>query len=166
MWLSTRFKFREGDERWSKYLAFVGLPELKEVRSLDASLSPCVDDAEYPVASLAELPTVLETVPPVANEGQYHLLVVDTEEEELPSGRADCRLLGYDLSDETHTSSLLNCGTWEGRLSPLASRHNGYGLLTYEDAVLVQTLLPTEWPGDPHGEVTIWALYEITARGA
>jgi hypothetical protein len=131
MWLSTRFKFREGDERWSKYLAFVGLPQLKEVRSLDASLSRCVDDADYPVASLAELQPVLET-----------------------------------LSDETHTSSLLNCGPWEGKLSPLASRLNCYGLLTYEDAVLAQTLLPTEWPGDPHGEVTIWALYEVTARTA
>lgn len=87
MWLSTRFKFREGDERWSQHLAFVGLPQLKEVRSLDASLSRCVDDADYPVASLAELPTVLEALPAVANEGQYHLLVVDTEEEELPSGR-------------------------------------------------------------------------------
>jgi hypothetical protein len=163
MWLSTRFKFREGDEHWSSYLAFVGLPQLKEVRSLDAALSRCVDDRECPVASLAELPTVLEMLPPVANEGQYHLLVVDAEEEKLPTGRADCRLLGYDLSDETHTSSLLNCGPWKGKLAPVAGRLNLYGLLTHEDALLAQALLPEEWPGDPHGEVTIWALYEVAA---
>ena len=32
------------------------------------------------------------------------------------------KFLGYDLSDETWTSSLLNCGRWEGELMNIAQR--------------------------------------------
>jgi len=71
------------------------------------------------------------------------------------------RVMGYDLSDETWTSSLLNCGRWEGTLAPIAQRVNQYGLLSLEDAKTAQSLLPEAWHDDPHAMVTIWALFEV-----
>ncbi len=166
MRLSTRFRFREGDEGWTEYLAFIALPQLKEVRSLDTALNGCVDDCgSFPFRSLAALPEVLKTLPRVTSEGQYHLLFVDAENEELPRDVPERRLLGHDLSDETQTSSLLNCGPWEGRLAPLARRHNRYGLLSFDDAALAKALLPSERPGSPHSEVTIWALHDVAPLG-
>lgn len=46
-------------------------------------------------------------------------------------------------------------------LGAFTRRLNQYGLLTYEDAVKAKALLPIEWPGEPHANVTVWALYEI-----
>ena len=69
-------------------------------------------------------------------------------------------LLGHDLSNETHTSSLLNCGPWEGQLKPFTERLNEYGLLSRQDAESAKKILPNEWGDDPHARVTVWALYE------
>jgi hypothetical protein len=40
-------------------------------------------------------------------------------------------------------------------------RVNRYGLLTLDDAVAAKSVLPRAWPGEPHANVTVWALYEI-----
>ena len=71
------------------------------------------------------------------------------------------KLLGYDLSDETWTSSLFNCCTWQGGLEAIAGRASENGLLGFDDAKLAQALLPDAWPGDPHANVTVWAPFEI-----
>ncbi len=164
MWLSTRFKFREGDDDWADYQRFIQLPQLKEVRSLDAALNKYVDHCgSCELSSLARLSSARGALPPVVSEAQYLLLVMDAEKEQLPADAAGCRLLGHDLSDETRTSSLLNCGSWTGRLAPFVGRLNGYGLLSHDDAIAAKALLPAEWPGDPHAEVTVWALYEVAA---
>jgi hypothetical protein len=88
-------------------------------------------------------------------------LLLDADTERVPADAHGYSLLGYDLSDWTHTSSLLNCGPWKGRLAPLAERLNEYGLLSHDDAITAKGLLLTEWPDDPHGDVTVWALYEV-----
>ncbi len=162
MWVSTRFTFREGDPGWSEYLKFIGLPQLKEVRTLDAMLNTYVDDCgSREVETLTDVRPSLRELPRAVGERQYHLLFLDAEHETAPPEGSGCRLLGHDLSDETHTSSLLNCGPWTGQLAPFAEQLNGYGLLAFRDAALAKTLLPKTWPADPHGTVTIWALYEI-----
>ncbi|MBF5043156.1 hypothetical protein FGE12_12225 [Aggregicoccus sp. 17bor-14] len=162
MWVSTRFTFREGDPGWSGYLKFIGLPQLKEVRTLDAMLNSYVDGCgSREVETLTDARHALRELPRAVGECQYHLLFLDAEQEKAPPEGPDCRLLGHDLSDETRTSSLLNCGPWTGQLAPLTERLNGYGLLAFHDAALAKTLLSKEWPADPHGKVTIWALYEI-----
>lgn len=162
MWLSTRFRFQEGDKGWADYLRFIGVPELKEVRSLDSALNEYVDDCgSCQVQSLDEIPKVLGSLPHPANERQYHLLFLDAENEKVPADVTGCRLLGHDLSDETHTSSLLNCGPWKRKLAAFIPRLNRYGLLSYDDAMMAKELLPSEWPGNPHAEVTVWALYQV-----
>ncbi|MHC5821186.1 MAG: hypothetical protein ACYT04_36280, partial [Nostoc sp.] len=93
---------------------------------------------------------------------QYYLLFVDVESldiSELLHPRL--KLLGYDLSDLTLTSSLLNCGRWIAVLAPIAQRVNQYGLLNLEDALKAQALLPEAWNYSHHGDVTIWALIEV-----
>lgn len=162
MWLSTRSKFREGDEGWASYLAFIGLPLLKEVRSIDSWLNRYAGRrGTVMFGALRDIPSVLETLPRPADENQYYLLFIDAQNEPLPPDTPEYRFLGYDLSDETHTSSLLNCGPWKGRLQELTQRLNQYGLLSLEDALTAQEWLPTEWEDDPHADVTVWALYEV-----
>ncbi len=95
-----------------------------------------------------------------APDVEYYLLFMDALAGKLPE-HPRLKLLGYDLTDETWTSSVLNCGHWQGELAPIAQRTGKNGLLSLEDAKLAQALLPKAWPGDPHGLVTIWALFEI-----
>jgi len=155
--LSTRRIRRRGEEPWPFTTRF---PQLEEARSIDSWINPCVDDCgNYAVTSLDELSGLLELLPkPVAGR-EYYLLFTDALAHPLPPDPR-LRLLGHDLSDETWTSSLLNCGDWRGPLAPIAARAGRNGLLELEDARLAQQLLPLEWPGDPHGWVTVWALYE------
>ncbi|MFO0915263.1 MAG: hypothetical protein U0795_20040 [Pirellulales bacterium] len=162
LWLSTRGIRRADDPEWENYIQFVGLPHLREVRSIDSWCNPCVG-GNHPVSSLDELWEWLEadvaSVP--ADGNQYHLLFTDTLGPHGSIRHPRLKLLGYDLSDETWTSSLLNCGQWQGILEPIARRTSENGLLNLEDAKLAQALLPEAWSGDPHSFVTIWTLFEV-----
>ena len=162
IWLSTRRRFGVEDADWPKYIAFIGLPSLTEVRSLDSMLNGYVADCgSCPLLSYEDLEEGLASLPRPSSPREYYLLAVDAEREGPPPETAHCALLGHDLSDETHTSSVLNCGPWTGELAPLMGRLNGYGLLNLEDAVAAKAILPRVWPGDPHTNVTVWALYEM-----
>lgn len=166
MFLSVRTKFRKGDKGWGwrDSIKPIGLPHLSEVRSIDSLLNydaphhgPEECTPETLDQALAELP-----IPDPDNE--YYLLAIDllAEPEHVARLPAGWKLLGYDLSDETRTSSLHNCGRWEGRLEPLTERLNEFGLLSLADAELARKLLPLEWGENmDHAHVTIWALYEL-----
>ncbi|MHC5612719.1 MAG: hypothetical protein ACYTXA_17320 [Nostoc sp.] len=112
--------------------------------------------------SLEQIDEALDNLPTPIRGQQYYLLFVDVESldiSELLHPRL--KLLGYDLSDLTLTSSLLNCGRWIAVLAPIAQRVNQYGLLNLEDALKAQALLPEAWNYSHHGDVTIWALIEV-----
>lgn len=170
MWLSTRGIRRAGDPEWDDYVHFVGLPHLREVRTIDSWCNPCIG-GNYSVATLAELWECLgmDLLPVPAPGREYYLLFTDALGPHGSVAHARLKPLGYDLSDETWTSSLLNCGRWQGVLEPIARRTGANGLLALEDAKLAQALLPEAWGGDPHGFVTVWALFEVVlgeAEGA
>jgi hypothetical protein len=164
MWLSTRAIRRSGDPddpKWDDFVRFVGIPNLREVRSIDSWCNPYVV-GDYPVFSLDELWERLEQLPLPDPRREYHLLFTDALAPGPPLEHPRLRLLGYDLSDETWTSSLLNCSQWQGVLEPIARRRGENGLLgRLEDAKLAQALLPEAWGGDPHSHVTVWALFEV-----
>ncbi len=104
----------------------------------------------------------MSALPEIDTIQHYYLLAVNLEEDAPPTLPDNAVLLGYDLTDETHTSSVLNCGPWTDKLAPIAQRLNRYGLLTLEDARLAEQLLPQVWgEEEPHAWVDIWALYEI-----
>jgi hypothetical protein len=138
------------------------LPQVRELRTIDSYFNTAADGSYAVGETLDDLPSVLEMLPAPVPGRQYTLLFRDVPANEEPLEVPGATPLGYDLSDETHTSSLTNCGTWLGDLEPIAARVNEYGLLGLEDAKLAQRLLPQAWPEDPHGRVTVWALYELS----
>jgi hypothetical protein len=163
MFLSVRKRVRRGDKRWLVYVDAVERPWLDEVRTIDFYMNPYAQDSGYTECTPETLDRALYYMPVPDPANEYYLLAVDLLAEpdavaHLPDG---WKLLGYDLSDETHTSSLHNCGSWEGLLEPLVHRLNEFGLLSLADAELARKLLPMEW-GETmdHANVTIWALYE------
>ncbi|MBX3167591.1 MAG: hypothetical protein KF760_09270 [Candidatus Eremiobacteraeota bacterium] len=161
LWLSKRQVLRAGDPGWNSYIQFVGLTHLREVRTIDSSCNPCLD-ANCPISTLDELwERENKGLLPPPNPDEYYLLFTDASGTNGSVAHSRLTLLGYDLSDETWTSSLLNCGRWQGALEPIAQRTGDNGLLSLEDARLAQALLPGAWEGDPHSQVTVWALFEV-----
>lgn len=162
-YLSTRIIRRAGDPEWEGYINFIGLPHLLSIRTIDSWCNPYASgSSNHCLFSLEQIDEALENLPTPIRGQQYYLLFVDAESldiSELVHPRL--KLLGYDLSDETRTSSLLNCGRWTGVLAPIAQRVNQYGLLNLEDAKKAQSLLPEAWNYDHHADVTIWALFEV-----
>jgi hypothetical protein len=110
---------------------------------------------------LEQVEEVLDLLPRPIPAMQYYLLFADALKEAIPQHHPQLTLLGYDLSDETWASSLLNCGRWDGILAPIAQNVNQYGLLNLEDSKMAQSLLSDAWCNTPHAFVTIWALFEM-----
>lgn len=162
MWLSTRTIRGKNDLEWLDYLDFIGLSQLTEVRSLDSWCNPPVNDSQVePLFMLDQLDHALNRLPLPQSTREYYLLMIEAKNEKISVNHPQLKFLGYDLSDGGWTSSLLNCGRWEGILAPIAQRVNQYGLLNWEDACLAQSLLPDAWNQDSHAFVTIWGLFEV-----
>ena len=162
MFVSTRKKFRKGDKRWNDYMDSVDLPHLSEVRTIDFvlnSYAPHSGDTQCMPETLAE---AVEELPVPDPSKEYYMLAVNLTTDPPTDLPSVWKLLGYDLSDESHISTLLNCGpSWEAKLKPLTERLNDVGLLSLPDAKLAQKLLPEVWgQGMDHAHVDIWALYE------
>ena len=163
MFLSVRKKVRRGDKRWLEYVEASERPHLDELRTIDFYMNPYAQHSGYIECTPETLAQALEDMPVPDPNNQYYQLAIDllTESESISRLPDGWRLLGYDVSDRTHTSSLHNCGPWEGQLEPLVRRLNDVGLLSLADAELARRLLPLEWgEQEPHAHVTIWALYE------
>lgn len=159
LWVSTRQRFQYGDPEWDDYSAWIALPHLREVRTLDAKLNRYVDQCGSLYCAPSEVHSVLEMLPRPANDREYYLLGSLLEAGNEPSIDG-FYFLGCDLGDETMTSSVVNCGPWKGRLAPFVSRLNSVGLLSASDAREVWDILPVEWGADePHAAAQIWALY-------
>ena len=161
MFVSVRRRFRRGDEGWNDYQEFIDLPHLSEVRTIDSALNryaPHAGDIECTLETLAE---ALDDLPIPDPRDEYCLLAINLTTDSPAPVPDGWKLLGHDLSDETQTSSLLNCGPWEGQLEPFTQRLNDVGLLSRADAELARKLLPIEWGENMgHANVDIWALYE------
>jgi hypothetical protein len=163
-WLSTRIIRRANEPEWSDYINSIGLFQLQEIRTIDSWCNPHAEGSgDYLLDSLDQVWEFLldDLLPSPVMDEQYYLLFTDALSSEIGHNHPRLKLLGYDLSDETWTSSLLNCGRWEGILAPIAQRVNKYGLLSLEDAKIAQSLLPQTWHDNPHAMVTIWALFEV-----
>ena len=106
MWLSARAVRRGGDPddpEWDDFVRFLGIPHLREVRSIDSWCNPCLE-GNYPVYSLDELWERLELLSPADPLLTYHLLFTDALAAGPRLQHPQLHLLGYDLSDETWTS--------------------------------------------------------------
>lgn len=159
LWISTRQRFQHGDPEWDAYITWIELPHLREVRTLDAALNRYVAECGSIYCELSEVASVLEMLPRPDSDREYYLLG-RLQESESAASIDGFAFLGCDLSDETMTSSVLNCGPWTGRLEPFVGRLNSVGLLSVSDARRAREILPVEWGTDePHALARIWALY-------
>ena len=161
MIVSTRKRFRKGDKGWAEYIRSVDLSVLSEVRSIDSALNRYADGAGDIECSPETLGKSAEALPSPKPNDEYYLLAINRNAGFAAYAPNGWKLLGHDLSDETETSSLLNCGPWEGLLKPFTERLNSVGLLSREDAESAQRLLPQQWgEGMDHAHVAVWTLYE------
>ncbi len=157
--ISVRERFHDQSNGWEKYITWIGLPKLTKIRTMDPALNPYAKDCgDYPVV-LDEVPDMLGKLPKPKEE-EYIQLKTDISESLKIPDLPEFKFLGLDLADETHTSSILNCGPWEGELQKFVPCLNEYGLLDLESAMRVKDILPNEWDDDPHSYVDIWAVYE------
>lgn len=163
MEISITKRFRQGDDAWDGYIRFIGLPRLTEVRTRD-HLCPRLGEGVFLYPPENDVLSALCSLPGIDDTSRYYyLLTVNLEEESVPPLPDGAALLGYDVSDSTGVSSVLNCGPWQGKLLPITKRLNDFGLLTLDDAKLAQELLPEEWgEQEDHAFVDIWAMYDIT----
>src|SRR5262245_23703056 len=104
-WLSTRTVLRPGDPNWDAYFFNHPFAQVRELRTIDSWFNrPVGGSGHFAVDDLADLPSILGRVPtPVPGEA-YYLLFTDAAAA-TPEGGTGLKLLGYDLSDETWTSS-------------------------------------------------------------
>ncbi len=162
MHLSARKAVHLGDKGWEGYVDFIGLPKLAQIRTIDLGLNEIVEGTE--VQSWCTLDQVWNLLAdlPVITSKDYYQLAVDLSEEPVVDSGSGLTLLGYDMSDETWTSSLLNCGKWTGPLEKFEQELNEFGLLNHEHACRAQELLPEVWGEDnPHAFVDLWQLLEV-----
>ncbi len=160
LFVSTRQVFQRGDAAWDAYLAWIALPHLRQVRTVDAALNKYVDDCGSIPCDPSEILGALATLPAPRGAREYTLLGTKVESASWTETFDGFDYLGCDLSDDTMTSSLLNCGPWTGLLQPFVDRLNSYGLLSVDDARQAQKLLPTAWGAEnPHACADVWALF-------
>lgn len=158
--ISTRRLFKRQDPRWDSYVRTIARPEFREVRTIDADLNEYVDERGDRLCEMGDVDRAIGDLPIPRVGLEYYLLALRCDGIPGPRECASFEFLGYDLCDETMTSSLLNCGPWDGALRGIAERMNRYGLLEWGDAQLAKEALPQEWGiGEAHAWVDVWALY-------
>lgn len=164
IFLSARKTFSVRDDGWQSYQKFIGFPTPDEIYSLDCLLNGYIGDSgSLFIENVDEIGAWLPRLPkPESVVGAYYQLAINVSVEPEPPLGSGVVQLGYDLGDQYQTSSLLNCGPWEGNLAPIAKRLNQYGLLSLNDAQLAQNLLPQVWGVDePHAHVDLWLVCEV-----
>lgn len=138
----------------------IGLPQLTEVRTVDAALNTYVEECGSLYCSLSALESAISLPPVPETPLEYLMLAVPLASSTLPNLLTEWRFLGCDLADETMTSSVLNCGPWTGQLTEFTERLTLYGLLAPNDVQAAQGALLSEWgPEAPHASTTAWALF-------
>jgi len=156
---------------WTNYFETAGLPQLKEVISLDSSLCPSVidplkrEDWKHNVHEdglidfFYDLDYLLKRV---AGMGQFNVLAAVLN----PSGQCatafdDARFAfkGYDLIG-LGESALTNCGGY-----PLAFDNGELStsglILDFQRASQVASALHQHYPDDDHADWDIWALWKM-----
>ena len=160
LFVSTRQVLQLGDAAWDAYIKWIALPHLRQVRTVDPGLNEYVDDCGSIYCDRSEIRGALGRLPEPRSAREYYLLGTKVESTSWTETFDGFDYFGCDLSDETMTSSLLNCGPWTGLLQPFVGRLNSYGLLSVDDARQAQKLLPTEWgANEPHAFADVWALF-------
>ena len=162
-------------ERWTHYIAWSGLSQLREVVSLDDMLCPTVPEtltagdwehnvhADYQVLYFRSL-EYLQTR--VAGETGLNILAVvrnpsrgDVESVKLPG----FSFAGFDLLDVCgDVSALTNCGGFDEVFGKAELSDLGL-LLDLDRAYEVQRALRTAYPHESHARCHVWGVWRLSA---
>jgi hypothetical protein len=162
-------------DKWTKFIEWCGLTQLREVVSLDGILCPSVivideltvEDWQYNVSEsfkchlFHDLERLLGKV--AGNERVNVLALMqnptDDEVREFSDHRFAFR--GFDLVElQTGISALVNCGGFPKAFSP--AELSDCGLLTsHAKALSVQKLLQAEYPDEHHANCDVWAIWQM-----
>src|SRR3954469_2397450 len=96
--VSTRRRFQRGDAEWDGYSAWIGLPHLQEVRTLDAALNKYVDKCGSLYGEPSQLESMVSMLPKPAFDREYYLLGILLESDAALAGVDGYEFLGCDLS--------------------------------------------------------------------
>ena len=176
IWFAAVEKFGPwGGGSWQKYMEFSGLPQLREVVSLDCSLCPnvisdlgdedwkseIIHRGGYLGYHFKDLDDLCRAVP---TDISRQILAVSLEpetsgEDALRDNRF--RFMGFDLIDEgSGMSSLVNHGEM-----PLAfdkSELSEVGLVSgYNRAREIQLAMEANYPNDEHAYCDLWVIWRM-----
>jgi len=158
-------------EAWTRYVAWSGLTQLKEVVTLDTMLCPTVPEeltpadwehnvhADYQVFFFRSLDYLLKRV---KGNGRLNILMVvqnPTAGEVAGIESPGFDFEGFDLVDVYgDVSALTNCGGFEGVFAN--AELSELGLLTdLSRAQEVQAALRARHPEEPHADCHLWAIW-------
>lgn len=166
-----RFNPECAGDRWRDYLAWSGLPQLREVISLDQLLcpnffeSPTIEDWEYNVQEdnklhlFHNLDYVVRRT--LSQRCVQVLGVIQSPTADELASTHDPRIefCGFDLVEiDGGISALVNCGGFERSFSN--QELNELGLIRdFQRAIEIQQCLAAEYPDEPHAQCDTWAIY-------
>ncbi len=167
MHLSTRLKFREGQNTWQEFVSHSGLDYVKEVRSADPHINDYVfvDGSACPYECTAtNLFEVLSKLPRIGSPDHYYQLGINLRSENIPKLPPSASLLGFDVLNDDMDSLTLALGILPTYLPDYLTKANSFALFSRSDAEEIVAELPPllpELPKDPENIYSVWAVYEI-----
>jgi hypothetical protein len=165
----------DNGERWRRYIEWSGLKQLTELVSLDAMLCPSIlndiqNDYWPHIVNEDNMLAYFTDFEFLKNEltafKDFNLLcVVRNPPCHLNTSPVDAfDFVGYDLVEaQTRVSALTNCGGFPEVFSNSELSH--CGLLTdFARASEVKGGLRAQFPGEPHADCDLWAIYRAAAK--
>ena len=165
-------------DKWTKFIEWCGLTQLREVISLDGILCPSVividelttADWQYNVSEnykchLFHDPEYLRGKVAGSDRVNVLALMQNPTEEEVRSFNDDRFIFrGFDLL-EVHLagiSALVNCGGFPKAFTPTDLSDCGL-LVDHAKALTVQKLLRAEYPDEHHANCDVWPIWQMKA---
>jgi hypothetical protein len=177
IWFTATKKFDPsvGDEWW-KYIDWAGIPQLKEVVSLDSSRRPpelwnlIESDWEhnihedYRIAFFKDLDYLISRFG--EKRDSVNILAVCLEPSfDIREALQDNRFLfqGYDLVGKGDVSAITNCGGFDKVFQPKNISEVGL-FASFDFAKQVQKQLLEYYPEEYHASTELWAIWKMTPQ--
>lgn len=162
-------------DKWTKFIEWCGLTQLREVISLDGILCPSVivideltvEDWQHNVNEnfkchlFHDLEYLLGKVAGTDRVNVLALIQNPTVDEVRAFSDNHFNFRGFDLVElQTGISALVNCGGFPKAFA--STDLSDCGLLTdHAKAMIVQNLLRAEYPDEHHADCDVWAIWQM-----
>ncbi len=170
-WFVATEKFDKYDAAWAGYIAWSGLEQLDEIISLDSSLCPTVlpdiktkywnhiVNENFMLHFFTDLDYLRSETASILRKNLLCVFrnpLTHPSAAQVPKG---FEFIGYDLVEkDSGVSALTNCGGFPKAFSNDELSEKGL-LRAHERARTVQDALVREYPGEPHADCHLWAIF-------